>query len=107
MQAAGQVDTGGDIAPLVGAADFQNRAVAFVQLGEVVTLQQGIGELGEGNACAVAVDALFDGFFVQHGVDGEMLADVAQEVKAVHAAEPVGIVRHNGGISAFKAQERG
>ena len=106
MQAAGQVDTGSDVTPLVGAADFQNRAVAFVQFGEVVALQQGVGELGEGNAHIVAPDALFDGFLVQHSVDGEMLADVAQEVEAVHFAEPVGVVRHNGGVFAFKAQKR-
>ena len=35
-----------------------------------------------------------------------MLADVAQEIEAVHAAEPVGVVRHNGGVFAFKAQKR-
>ena len=35
-----------------------------------------------------------------------MLADVAQEVEADHAAEPVGVVRHNGGVFAFKAQKR-
>ncbi len=61
----------------------------------------------EENACAVAVDALFDGFFVQHGVDGEMLADVAQEVEAVHFAEPVSVVRHNGGVSALQSSRKG
>ena len=80
--------------------------MTFVQFGKVVALQQGIGELGKGNAHIVALDTLFDGLFVQHGVDGEMLADVAQEVEAVHAAEPVGVVRHNGGVFAFKAQKR-
>ena len=34
------------------------------------------------------------------------VADVAQEVEAVHAAEPVGVVRHNSGVFAFKAQKR-
>ena len=80
--------------------------MTFVQFGEVVALQQGVGELGEGNAHIVALDTLFDGFLVQPGVDGEMLADVAQEVEAVHAAEPVGVVRHNSGVFAFKAQKR-
>ena len=103
VQTAGQVDTGSDVAPLVGTADFQNRAVAFVQFGKVVALQQGIGEFGEGNTHIVALDTLFDRFLVQHGVDGEMLADVAQEVEAVHAAEPVGIIGHNGRIVAIKA----
>ena len=80
--------------------------MTLVQFGKVVALQQGVGELGEGNTHIVALDTLFDGFLVQHGVDGEMLADVAQEVEAVHAAEPVGVVRHNGGVFAFKAQKR-
>ena len=103
VQTAGQVDTGSDVAPLVGTADFQNCAMTFVQFGKVVALQQGVGEFGKGNAHIVALDTLFDGFLVQHGVDGEMLADVAQEVEAVHAAEPVGVVGHNGCIVAFKA----
>ena len=77
--------------------------MTFVQFGKVVALQQGVGELGKGNAHVIAFDTLFDGFFIQHGVDGEMLADVAQEVEAVHAAEPVGIVGHNGRVIAVKA----
>ena len=35
-----------------------------------------------------------------------MLADVAQKVQAVHAAEPVGVVFHDGGVCAVKFQKR-
>ncbi len=39
--------------------------------------------------------------------DREMLADVAQEIEAVHAAEPVMVIRHAGRVIALEAEERG
>ena len=79
--------------------------MAAVEFGKVVTLQQGVGKFGKGNADVVALDALFDRFFGEHGVHGKMLADVAQEIQAVHAGEPVGVIGHNRGVFAFKAQK--
>ena len=40
MQTTGQIDAGGDVAPLVRAANLQRHAVQLVQAGKVVTLQQ-------------------------------------------------------------------
>ena len=105
MQAASQVGAGDDIAPLVGTADLQHAAVALVEFGEVVALQQAVGELGVGNALVFAGQALLYGFLLDHGVDREMLADVAQEFEAVHAAEPVVVVCHDGRVGAFKLEE--
>ncbi len=64
-----QVDAGGDVAPLVGAADLQLAAETAVQLNVVVALEQAVGELGEGDADIVAVDPLLYGFLLDHGVD--------------------------------------
>ena len=100
MQAAGQVDTGGDVAPLIGAADLQGYAVQLVQAGEIIALQQVIGELGKGDALVVAVQALLHRFLVDHLVNGEVLADIAQEGQHVHAAEPVVVVCRNGRVAA-------
>jgi hypothetical protein len=44
VQAARQVGAGDDVAPLVGAADLQHAAVALVEFGEVVALQEAVGE---------------------------------------------------------------
>ncbi len=44
---ADQLRTGGDVAPLVGAAHLQFTAFGFVQMQEVVALQQLVGEFGE------------------------------------------------------------
>ena len=52
-----------------------------------------------------AFDTLFHGFFGEHGVHGEVFTDVTQEVEAVHAAEPVGVVGHDGGVFAVEFQE--
>ncbi|MEC5207463.1 hypothetical protein QF022_002419 [Vogesella perlucida] len=104
--AAGEVGAGGDVAPLVGTANLQYAAVATVQLGKVVTLQQAVAELGVADALVFAVDALLYRFLLDHLVDGEVLTDVAQELQCAHAAKPVVVVGHDGGVVAVKAQER-
>ncbi len=57
-----QIDTRGDVAPLIGTADLQLHLVAVVQLGEIEALQQVIGKLGEGDAGVVAIQALLNRF---------------------------------------------
>jgi hypothetical protein len=95
IQAACQVGAGDDVAPLVGATNLQLAAVALVQLGEVVALQQAVGELGVGDALVFTLEALLYGFLLDHGIDREVLADVAHELKCAHAAEPVVVVGHD------------
>ena len=46
IQSATQVDPGGDVAPLVAAADLEFATFVLVQIGEVVCLQQHVTELG-------------------------------------------------------------
>ncbi|MNP23755.1 hypothetical protein D3C76_1164750 [compost metagenome] len=92
MQTTRQVDTGRDVAPLVGTANLQGHAVQFVQAGKVITLQQVVGELGEGDALIVTVQTLLNRFFVDHLINGEVLADITQEGQHVHAAKPVIVV---------------
>ncbi|MNE74712.1 hypothetical protein D3C80_1708080 [compost metagenome] len=95
MQTTGQVDTGGDVTPLIGAADLQRHAVQFIQTGKVITLQQVVREFGKGDALIVAVQTLFDRFLVDHLIDGEVLADVTQEGQHIHVAKPVIVIRCN------------
>ena len=84
---ADQVDAGGDVAPLVAAADLQRAAVPAVEVQEVVRLQQHVAELGEGDASLAVgamrarTDSLASIWF-----DAEVLADVAQEVDERPAA---------------------
>ena len=105
LVAARQVGAGDDIAPLVGTADLQHAAVTLVEFGEVVALQQAVGELGVGNALVFAGQALLHGFLLDHGIDREMLADVAHEFETVHAAEPVVIVGHDGRVATVELEE--
>ena len=78
--AADQIDPGDDVAPLVGAADLQLDAVVLVQQPEVVGLQEHVAELGVRDA-VLAVDAQLDRLLGQHLVDGDVLADVAEELE--------------------------
>ena len=105
MQATRQVGPGDDIAPLVRTADLQDAAVTLVEFGKVVTLQQAVGEFGVGNPLILAHQTLLHRFFLDHGIDREVLANVAQEFKAVHAAEPVVIIGHHGRVRAVEVEE--
>ena len=107
VEAAGEVDTRRDVAPLIRAADLQLAAIAFVQLGKVVALQQTVGKLGVGNALFVAADALLNRFLLDHGIDREVLADVAQELQCAHAAKPVVVIGHDRRIRTFEVEEGG
>ena len=108
VQATGQIDTGGDVAPLVGAADLQRYAVQLVQAGKVVPLQQVVGELGKGDTLIVTIQTLLHRFFVNHLVNREVFTDIAQEGQHVHAAKPVIVVRRDRRVVAtVKIKERG
>src|SRR5713101_4259677 len=47
-----------------------------------------------------------DGILSEHAVNGEMAADIAQEIYVVEAVEPVGIVGHQG-FAAAEGEELG
>ena len=107
MQTTRQIDTRRDVAPLVRAANLQADAVQFIQAGKVITLQQVVGELGKGDALVVTVQTLLHRFFVNHLVNGEVFANVAQEGQHVHAAKPVIVVgRNRRVVTAVKVEER-
>ena len=77
-----QIQTGGEVAPLVGAAEFQ-RAVVFVkQVEEVVALQHLVAELGEGDAF-LRVQAAGDRVLGEHGAQTEVLADARRKSMTV------------------------
>ena len=107
MEATGQIDTGGDVTPLVGTANLQRDAVQLVQAGEVIPLQQVVGELRERDTLIVTVKTLLYCFFVNHLVNREVFADVTQERQHVHATKPVVVVRRNRRVvTAVEIQER-
>ena len=57
------------------------------------------------NALVFAHQALLHRFFLDHGVDREVLADVAHEFEAVHAAEPVVLLAITAALAPSKAEE--
>ena len=90
-----QVDPGGDVAPLVGAADLELAPERLVEVPEVVGLQEHVAELGEGDA----VLALHPGphrLLGQHRVDGDVLAHVAEELEDPDRLGPVAVVDQAG-----------
>ncbi len=79
----------------------------LVQIQEVVTLYQLVREFCEGHAIAFTVEALLDRVLGHHIVDGDVLADVADEVEEGELAHPVVVVDEHCGIATgfFKVEE--
>ena len=98
-------DARGEVAPLVVAAGLQRAAEVAVQLQVVQALEQLVAELGVGDAL-VAVQPRRDRLLLDHLVDPEVLADVAQEVQRRHGRGPVEVVDEDRGVLALGRQER-
>jgi hypothetical protein len=100
-QLADEIDSRGDVAPLIAAAHLQSAAVPVEQLQEVVRLQHEIAELGVRNAI-FAFETTAHRFFLQHVVDGEMLAGVAEKRDEIDRRQPVGVVDDARGVLAWR-----
>ena len=74
-----QIDAANDVAPLIAAANLHRAVVTSRQFNEIVRLQQHVAELRVGDAGAGAIEPYAHGVALHHGVDGEVLAHVAQE----------------------------
>src|SRR5690606_36684727 len=68
-----------------------------------------VGELGEGDAFALALDALSHAFLLDHGIDGEMLPDVPQDGQDVELRGPVEVIDDQSGpltaVEVYKVGE--
>ena len=95
---AGEVDAGGDVAPLIAAADLQLAVVVAAEDVEIEGLEQHVAELGVADADLAVFHAGADAFLGHHLVDGEVLADVAQEIEEADGGGPVGVVHQAGGV---------
>ena len=91
VSAADEVDARKDVAPLVGAADLQLATVVLVQPPVVVGLQQHVRELGVRDA-VLALDPGADRLAGEHLVDGDVLADVAEEGQQRDVTGPLVVV---------------
>lgn len=108
---ANEVHACGDVAPLVAAADLEFAAVDAGEVVEVVGLEEHVAEFRVADANLAVFHACADGFFGDHLIDGEVLADVAEEVEEADGAEPVGVVDEasgvGGGVEVEEACELG
>ena len=76
----------------------------LVEVQEVCALHELVGELGERHAVAFAVEALLDGVFRHHVVDGDAFADVPDEFEERKIFHPVVVVDHLRGIRGFRRE---
>ncbi len=103
--AANELGAGGDVAPLVRAAELQAAVFVAIEIEIIVALKELIGELGEAHALLrFAAQALFHGVLGHHVVDGDVLADVADEVQEAIVLHPVVVVDKLGGIGRVRVE---
>ena len=82
----------------------------LIEVEEVVALEQLVGELGERHTVVgIGSQALLDAVLCHHVVDGDVLADVADEAQEGEILHPVIVVHHDGVVRsiAVKVQELG
>jgi hypothetical protein len=83
-----QVNAGGDVAPLVAAADLQLAAEIAAEHVKIKRLEQHVAELGVADARLAVLHAGADAFLGHHLVDGKILADVAQKIEVAQVRRP-------------------
>ena len=96
---------------MVGAAQLQLAVLMLVEVEVVVALQELVGELGERHALGtiLARETTLYRILRHHIVDGDELADVANEVKEREVLHPVVVVDELGvvGSIALEVEELG
>ena len=94
---ADQLDTGGNIPPLIRAARLNRAAVVFIQVIKVIRLKKAVTELGKRNP-VFTVDPTFNRVLREHGVDNKMLPDTAEKIDQVQLVEPISVVHDPRGV---------
>src|SRR5690606_10222288 len=94
MKPASKVYSPGDIAPLIATTNLQGAVIAMIKLRKIQGLQQHVGEFGERDTFAFTLNPLLDRFLIDHIVDREVLAYIAQKSQHIHLPNPVEIVDH-------------
>ena len=100
-----KLDAGGDVSPLVGAAHLHETVLVFVQIDEVVALQQLVGELSKRHSLRIfPVKTFLDGVLRHHIIDGDELAYLACEVKESEVFHPVVVIDQFRGIRCLAVE---
>ena len=104
---ADELGAGGDIAPLVGAADLELAVVGLAEVAKIVGLKELVTELGVADT-ALAFHAGLDRVLGKHDVEGEKFSDVAQEIEEAERGGPISVIHEAGGVAGgVEIQEAG
>ena len=95
---ANQVDPGGDVAPLIRPADLEAAISLSGQFIKIEGLQKHVAKFGIADAYFPIFHSCSHGFFGNHLVHREVLADGAQKIEVTHRGGPLGVVDEDGWI---------
>ena len=88
---ADQLNTGGDVAPLVGAGYLQINAARFVQILEIQALNEHIRELRIGDT---ALHLTADEIFAEHIANVDILTVVTEEINNGQIFHPIVVINN-------------
>ena len=95
---AAEINSRGDIAPLIAAADLEFAIVIAAKDVKIESLEEHVAELGVADADLTVFHAGAHALLADHLVDGKMLADIAQEIEIRHVCRPCRVIDQLGGI---------
>ena len=87
---------------MVGTAELNHAVLVLPEVVKIIPLDQLVTELRERHA---RFQTLFDAVFRGHVVDGDVFANVADEIEEAEILEPVGVVDHTCGVGSVEVQE--
>jgi hypothetical protein len=95
---AAEITAGGNVAPLIAAADLQFAIKFLAQMVEIERLEQHVAEFSVADAGFAVFHAGADAFLGNHHVYGEMLADFPEELQVADGCSPGIVVEQTRGI---------
>ena len=110
VRTANQFGTGGDVTPLVAATHLELAAFGFIQMKEVVPLQQLVGEFREGKTVTcLTVQTLLYRIFRHHIVHSDVLTHFTGKIEESEVLHPIVVVHQLGTVGGIriKIQELG
>ncbi|CSB88174.1 Uncharacterised protein [Vibrio cholerae] len=71
---------------------MQCAAKLTIEMRKVIRLQQRVTELGKRDALIRTRQTLLYRFTIDHGIDGKVLAHIAEKIDQIDLTDPIGII---------------
>ena len=84
---------------------MQGDAVMLEQMQKIVGLQEHVAKFGVADALLAVLQAVPHRILLDHHVDREVFADVAQHLQVADALQPIGIVQNHRSVRTAEVEQ--